>query len=179
MIPAVFGLVIGDGGPIGHAIGRNRTSSRWHSACPASRSLDMGDGRVQVLEKVIGCTLDEAFTVLSGRGFWVHHCPPARKKASQPETWSGLEGAETGASGDFFEAADGIRTHDLLHGKQTLMRHSDCVIPAYRTHRGLRRAVVCLRFPRVSLEFWHPIGTETRGLAVRRVAQLARWTAAG
>jgi hypothetical protein len=25
-----------------------------------------------------------------------------------------------GDSGDFGEAADGIRTHDLLHGKQTL-----------------------------------------------------------
>jgi hypothetical protein len=28
-------------------------------------------------------------------GGFVHHCPPAQKSASQPETWSGLEGAET------------------------------------------------------------------------------------
>jgi hypothetical protein len=34
--------------------------------------IDMGDGGVQMLETVIGCTLDEAFALLSGRGF----CPP-------------------------------------------------------------------------------------------------------
>jgi integrase len=58
--------------------------------------IDMGDGGVQVLETVIGCTLDEAFALLSGRGVLSTNCPPVRKNASQPETWSGLEGAETG-----------------------------------------------------------------------------------
>jgi hypothetical protein len=60
--------------------------------------IDMGDGGVQVLETVIGCTLDEAFALLSGRGVLSTNCPPAQKNASQPETWSGLEGAETARS---------------------------------------------------------------------------------
>jgi integrase len=57
--------------------------------------IDMGDGGVQVLETVIGCTLDEAFALLSGRAVLSTNCPPAGKNASQPETWRGLEGAET------------------------------------------------------------------------------------
>lgn len=57
--------------------------------------IDMGDGGVQMLETVIGCTLDEAFALLSGRGVLSTNCPPAQKNASQPETWNGLEGAET------------------------------------------------------------------------------------
>src|SRR4051794_24769618 len=73
-----------------------------------------------------------------------------------------------------FEAAEGTRTIDLLHGKQTLIVRPDRFIPAYRPHRRLRRARVCLRFRRFSPEFWHPIGTETRGLAVHRFFSLAR-----
>jgi hypothetical protein len=59
------------------------------------QAIDMGDGGVQVLEKVIGCTLDEAFALLSGRGVLSTNWQPAGKNASQPETWSGLESAET------------------------------------------------------------------------------------
>jgi hypothetical protein len=33
--------------------------------------LDMGDSGVETLEQVIGCTLTEAFTMVSGRGL----CP--------------------------------------------------------------------------------------------------------
>jgi hypothetical protein len=56
---------------------------------------DMGDGGVQVLEEVVGCTLDEAFALLRGRGVLSTNCPPAEQNASQPETWSGLEGVRT------------------------------------------------------------------------------------
>ena len=62
----------------------------------------------------------------------------------------------------FLEAAEGTRTLDLLHGKQTLIARSDRFIPAYHPHRRLRRAGDCLRFRRFWLEFWHPMGTETR-----------------
>jgi hypothetical protein len=55
------------------------------------------------------------------------------------------------------------RTQDRLHGKQTLSRPCDRFIPAYRRHQRLCRARDCLRFHRSSLEFWHRIGTETRG----------------
>jgi hypothetical protein len=57
--------------------------------------IDMGDGGVEMLETVIGCTLDEAFALLSGRGVLSTNCPPGQKNATQPDRWSGLEGAET------------------------------------------------------------------------------------
>jgi integrase len=57
--------------------------------------IDMGEGGVQTLEQAIGCTIAEAFTLLSGRGVLAPNRHPSEKKASQPEAWSGLEGAET------------------------------------------------------------------------------------
>ena len=42
--------------------------------------IDMGDGGVQTLEKLIGCTLDEAFALLSGRGVLAHQLATGRKK---------------------------------------------------------------------------------------------------
>jgi hypothetical protein len=59
--------------------------------------FDAGPQTVAQLETVLGCSLEEAFAIYSERQ----------------------------ASGRFVraasgEAADGIRTHDLLHGKQTL-----------------------------------------------------------
>jgi hypothetical protein len=68
----------------------------------------------------------------------------------------------------FSEAAGGTRTLDLLHGKQTLIVCAHRFIPAYWPHRRLRRAGVCLRFGRFSLEFWHSIGTETRSRQMSR-----------
>jgi hypothetical protein len=57
--------------------------------------IDMGDGGVEMLETAIGCILDEAFALLSGRGV----CPPIvhrpRKNASQLGVRNELEGAET------------------------------------------------------------------------------------
>jgi integrase len=57
--------------------------------------IDMGEGGVQTLEQAIGCNIAEAFTLLSGRGVLAPNRHPSEKKASQPEAWSGLEGAET------------------------------------------------------------------------------------
>jgi hypothetical protein len=57
--------------------------------------IDMGEGGVQTLEQAIGCTIAEAFTLLSGRGVLAPNRHPSEKKAAQPEAWSGLEGAET------------------------------------------------------------------------------------
>ena len=44
--------------------------------------IDMGEGGLQTLETLIGCTLDEAFALLSGRGFLVGNS--ADNNASQP-----------------------------------------------------------------------------------------------
>jgi hypothetical protein len=57
--------------------------------------IDMGEGGLQTLEKLIGCTLDEAFALLSGRGVLATNWQPANKNASQPGPWSELEGTET------------------------------------------------------------------------------------
>ena len=57
--------------------------------------IDMGEGGLQTLEKLIGCTLDEAFALLSGRGVLATNWQPANKDASQPGPWSELEGTET------------------------------------------------------------------------------------
>jgi hypothetical protein len=57
--------------------------------------LDMGDAGVETLETVVGCTLTDAFRLLSGRGVLSPNCPPSEKDASQPDAWSELEGAKT------------------------------------------------------------------------------------
>jgi hypothetical protein len=55
----------------------------------------MGEGGLETLEKLVGCTLDEAFALLSGRGILATDWQPADKNASQPSAWSELEGTET------------------------------------------------------------------------------------
>ena len=57
--------------------------------------IDMGEGGLQTLEQAIGCTIAEAFTLLSGRGILATNWQPANKNASQPRAWSELEGTET------------------------------------------------------------------------------------
>ncbi len=57
--------------------------------------IDMGEGGLETLEKLIGCTLEEAFALLSGRGVLATNWQPAKKNASQPGAWSELEGTET------------------------------------------------------------------------------------
>jgi integrase len=57
--------------------------------------IDMGEGGLETLEKLIGCTLEEAFALLSGRGVLATSWQPANKNASQPGAWSELEGTET------------------------------------------------------------------------------------
>ena len=104
---------------------------------------------------------------------WLPMGTPARK-GSQPGVQSELEGAETAWARELPEAAEGTRTLDLLHGKQTLNAASFRFIPAYRLHRHLGRAGVSLRLTRFSSEFWHPIGTDMRGRAEEWVGTDAR-----
>ena len=83
--------------------------------------LDMGGGAFDRLENIVGCDLDEAFATLSGRAVSGPKPDPAHRMASR----GGLGGPvseepKAVISRRFAEAADGIRTHDLLHGKQTL-----------------------------------------------------------
>jgi hypothetical protein len=57
---------------------------------------------------------------ISRRGVMATNWQPANKNASQPGPWSELEGTDTPSCRTFSEAAEGTRTLDLLHGKQTL-----------------------------------------------------------
>ena len=57
--------------------------------------IDMGEGGVQTLEQAIGCTIAEAFTLLSGREVLAPNWHPSEKKASQLGGRIELEGAET------------------------------------------------------------------------------------
>jgi integrase len=57
--------------------------------------IDAGDGGVQMLEKIMGCTIAEAFTLLAGRGLLSPNRPSDEKTASQRDRRSELEGAET------------------------------------------------------------------------------------
>ena len=55
------------------------------------------------------------------------------------------------------QAADGTRTHDLLHGKQTQFGRTRRFLPAIATFRRGRPATRCVRFRRVSTGFCQPI----------------------
>jgi hypothetical protein len=57
--------------------------------------IDMGEGGVQTLEQAIGCSIAEAFTLLSGRGVLAPIRHPSEKNASQLGVQSELEGAKT------------------------------------------------------------------------------------
>jgi hypothetical protein len=57
--------------------------------------IDMGEGGLETLERLVGCTLHEAFALLSGRGILETNWQPANKNASQPRAWGKLEGTET------------------------------------------------------------------------------------
>ena len=57
--------------------------------------IDMGEGGLQTLEQAIGCTIAEAFTLLSGRDVLALNRHPSEKEASQLGEQSELEGAET------------------------------------------------------------------------------------
>jgi hypothetical protein len=82
--------------------------------------LDMGGPATGVLERVLGSTVEEAFAAWSGRG--VSGLKP--DSAENPQKRAGRASAPSAKKlrkcRAFLRAADGIRTHDLLHGKQTV-----------------------------------------------------------
>jgi hypothetical protein len=86
--------------------------------------LDMGRGSVDRLEEILGCSLAEARAIYNGEtvaaGISVlNPCsdtktPPRRAEARR------RRGRKSPGYGEISEAAEGTRTLDLLHGKQTL-----------------------------------------------------------
>jgi hypothetical protein len=143
--------------------------------------IDMGDGGVQVLETVIGCTLDEAFALLPAAGF----CPPIvhrpKKTPPSPRRGGGWKAQKPLASRDFSEAAEGTRTLDLLHGKQTLIVRPDRFIPAYRATSPpsprRRLSQVSPLFVGVLAPNWHR-GAVARGCRGHLVRSRVGWIGA-
>jgi hypothetical protein len=81
----------------------------------------MGEGGVQTLEQAIGCTIADAFTLLSGRGVVAPIGTRARKGPPSSVDRASSKAQKRLRHGDFLKAAEGTRTLDLLHGKQTHM----------------------------------------------------------
>jgi hypothetical protein len=52
-------------------------------------TIDMGEGGLETLEKLIGCTLEEAFALLSGRGVLATNWQPAIKMPPSPVRGAG------------------------------------------------------------------------------------------
>ena len=55
----------------------------------------MGEGGIHSLEKLIGCTLDEAFALLSGRGVLATILANGQQKCLPARSVERLEGTET------------------------------------------------------------------------------------
>ena len=85
-------------------------------------------------------------------------CPPAGQDASQPRDveCAGRHGNAL-VAGRSFEAAEGTRTLDLLHGKQTSMATFMHVLPANVTVPGFRHLWGVVRFRRVLRGLCQPI----------------------
>jgi hypothetical protein len=86
--------------------------------------IDMGEGGLETLEKLIGCTLEEAFALLSGRGVLATNWQPANKMPPSPVRGASWKARKRRSCRWFFEAAEGTRTLDL-HGKQTSVEPVD------------------------------------------------------
>ena len=85
------------------------------------QDIDDSATALAALETIMGCTLTEAHDTFSRRGVLHPFCTPGTKKPAEagftcprrrPEIW-----LWRGSCGG---AAEGTRTLDLLHGKQTL-----------------------------------------------------------
>jgi hypothetical protein len=82
--------------------------------------LDAGPQTVELLEAILGCGLEETFEIYSGRRV------SGLKPDSGGNTLRGATAAMPCATvlrlcrAQSKEAADGIRTQDLLHGKQDI-----------------------------------------------------------
>ena len=82
--------------------------------------LDMGGTTPDQLESLVGCTSEDAFSILSGREFPDRSRTRSGNRASRTRSDRLQERENPAISGASEGAAEGIRTLDLLHGKQTL-----------------------------------------------------------
>jgi NAD-dependent dihydropyrimidine dehydrogenase PreA subunit len=152
---------------------------------PRPRRSDAHDGRLPAghrHEPVIGRSTRPS------RCFRPGVCPPiatGRKKRlpARDLEWAGRR-RNLSRAGNFFEAAEGTRTLDLLHGKQTKTAWLSRFVPAMGQIPCLGNAAACTAFRRVSPGFCapivhraaRPIGSLAAGAATCScTAQLSCW----
>ena len=83
--------------------------------------LDMTAGAQEIFESVTGASFQEAFAILSERDLQTILRPLTPETPSQPSAHTDRSNVKSPRiCGAFVEAAEGTRTLDLLHGKQTL-----------------------------------------------------------
>jgi hypothetical protein len=122
----------------------------------------MGEGGLETLEKLIGCTLEEAFALLSGRGVLATNWQPANKMPPSPVRGASWKARKRRSCRWFFEAAEGTRTLDLLHGKQTSVEPVDRTSPCKSGETaGPRRTGSAPEFSRFRRDSVHQLSTKT------------------
>jgi hypothetical protein len=82
--------------------------------------LKLGDGNVELLEALMGCTRDEARGIFEAEEVLRTSSERAQKKPPHLASTSSWGARKVLVCRRFNEAAEGTRTLDLLHGKQTL-----------------------------------------------------------
>jgi hypothetical protein len=78
--------------------------------------LDMGGGAIETLERVLGCTIEEALASYSGREGLGTQWVPGAKNVPERGRNGATKTRKPALGAGFRRAADGIRTHDLLPG---------------------------------------------------------------
>ena len=81
--------------------------------------IGMGDGGLETFEKSSDARLRRAFALLPAGGL-ATNWQPAKKMPPSPVRGKSWKARKLRSCRTFFEAAEGTRTLDLLHGKQTL-----------------------------------------------------------
>jgi hypothetical protein len=115
---------------------------------------DMGGTAPDQLEELLGCTVDEAFTLLSGREVWTPKGHSAGKRPVAAAWNRGHRRRNPLWERASCQAAEGIRTLDLLHGKQEGPCPAGQLHPCKSsTFRSCPPAAVCPSFTDESLEF--------------------------
>jgi integrase len=84
--------------------------------------LDVGSDTARQLTQLLGARPEDAAIQLSGRAHWASYGPDGPKSVSAETSWESSESEKPNPGAGFAQAADGTRTHDLLHGKQWLIR---------------------------------------------------------
>lgn len=86
--------------------------------------IDMGEGGVETLERAIGCTITEAFTLLSGRGVLAPIRHPSEKMPSQLGGRSELEREPSAAVPDGVELGLPAQCSDVSSQRAVRLRWS-------------------------------------------------------